>query len=210
MGSSYADAGVPALDNFQSGLRASHDGAPSFNTVVGHSYGTTLIGDAASHGRTLDADQVVLIASPGATVDHASDLHLTGVPQDQVSQHVWATRAANDEIPVYSHSEGIVGGGLTGFILGAPLGPIGSGILGYVGAHVGSHVDPEGPLGVDPAAGDFGGRKFASDPGPSGPWYEDGYDTAAHSHYFDINGNTPVRSLQNVGDLITSQPNKVD
>ncbi|MBU3062871.1 alpha/beta hydrolase family protein [Nocardia sp. NEAU-G5] len=209
--SSYADAGVPALDSFQSGLRASHDGAPSFNTVVGHSYGTTLIGDAASHGRTLDADQVVLIASPGTTVDHASDLHLTGVPQDQVSQHVWATRAANDMVPVFSHTDGILGGGAAGGVLGWVVGgPVGASVLGYVGAHVGSHVDPEGPLGVDPAAGDFRGRKFASDPGPSGSWYEDGYSSAAHSHYFDINGNTPVRSLQNVGALITNQPNKVD
>jgi len=154
---------------------------------------------------------VVLLASPGATVDHASDLRLTGVPQDQVSQHVWATRAANDVIPLYAHSDGIVRGGVAGGLLGEVLGgPVGAGVLGYVGAHVGSHVDPEGPLGVDPAAGDFGGRKFASDPGPSGPWYELGYGTPAHSHYFDINNNTPVRSLQNVGDLITNQPNKVD
>ncbi|MBF6065173.1 hypothetical protein IU500_28220 [Nocardia terpenica] len=94
----YADAGVSALDRFQDGLRASHDGTPSYNSVVAHSYGTTLVGDAAAHGRSINADAVALVASPGTTVNHASDLHLTGVPQDQVPNHVFATKAQHDMI----------------------------------------------------------------------------------------------------------------
>ncbi|MRH93341.1 hypothetical protein GFY24_39010 [Nocardia sp. SYP-A9097] len=94
----YADAGAPALNKFQEGLRASHDGNPSYNTVVGHSYGTAVVGDAAAHGNTLNADAVALVASPGTTVDHASDLHLTGVPQDQVPNKVYVSTAAHDVI----------------------------------------------------------------------------------------------------------------
>ncbi|MBO0853408.1 MAG: hypothetical protein J2P18_06530 [Nocardia sp.] len=104
----WADRGAPALDRFQDGLRASHDGQPSYNTVIGHSYGTTLIGVAASHGRSLNADAVTLVASPGTTVSHAGDLHLTGVPQDQVAGRIFATKADNDPVPLY----GDVGGGL--------------------------------------------------------------------------------------------------
>lgn len=44
---SYADNGKGALAGFEDGLRATHQGVPSHNTVVGHSYGTTLVGHAA-------------------------------------------------------------------------------------------------------------------------------------------------------------------
>ena len=47
---SYAHNGAPALDSFQAGLRASHvdvaAAGPSVNTVIGHSYGSTLVGAA--------------------------------------------------------------------------------------------------------------------------------------------------------------------
>lgn len=209
-GTSYADAGVPALTSFQSGLRASHLGSPSYNTVIGHSYGTTLIGDAAGHGRTLDADEVVLVASPGTTDGSAHDLHLTGVPQDQVGQRVWATRASHDPVPQYSHTDGIVGGGIGGGLLGGfVLGPIGA-VAGLVGgADVGSHLDQEGPLGPDPTSGDFGGRTFTSDAGPSGPWYQLGYDGAAHRSYWTIDHGHPTEALQDMGDLIADRPDAV-
>ncbi|RJO76903.1 hypothetical protein D5S18_11850 [Nocardia panacis] len=96
----YADAGAASLDRFQDGLRATHNGIPSYNSIVAHSYGTTLTGDAAAHGRTLNADSVALVASPGTTVDHASDFHLTGVPQDQVAKRIFATQAENDAIDI--------------------------------------------------------------------------------------------------------------
>jgi hypothetical protein len=43
---SYAEHGAGALDSFEDGMRASHVGGPSIDTVVGHSYGTTLVGAA--------------------------------------------------------------------------------------------------------------------------------------------------------------------
>ncbi|WP_019869997.1 alpha/beta hydrolase [Salinispora oceanensis] len=91
-GESYAEGGGPVLDRFQSGLRATHDGeGPSRNTVLGHSYGSTVIGHAARDS-DFDADAVVFVGSPGVGVDHASEL--TGVRPDQV----WATTAKHDVI----------------------------------------------------------------------------------------------------------------
>ncbi|BBZ22130.1 alpha/beta hydrolase [Mycolicibacter hiberniae] len=73
---SYAQHGAAALDSFENGMRASHIGAPSTDTVIGHSYGTTLVGAAASDGHHLAADNVIAVASPGMLVDHASDLNI--------------------------------------------------------------------------------------------------------------------------------------
>jgi len=50
--------------------------AAGHHTVLGHSYGTTVIGVTAED--TIAADDLILIASPGVGPDKASDLHLTG------------------------------------------------------------------------------------------------------------------------------------
>jgi hypothetical protein len=73
---SYAEHGAGALDSFEDGIRASHVGGPSIDTVIGHSYGTTLVGAAASGQHHLAAENVIAVASPGMLVDHASDLHI--------------------------------------------------------------------------------------------------------------------------------------
>ncbi|MFB9338524.1 alpha/beta hydrolase [Actinoplanes octamycinicus] len=89
---SYAEAGGPILDKFQTGLRATHEGeVPSHNTVLGHSYGATTVGHAAMSS-SISADKVVFVGSPGVDVNHASEL--TGVRPEQV----YATRAAHDMI----------------------------------------------------------------------------------------------------------------
>ncbi|MEG8181929.1 hypothetical protein GZH49_25870 [Nocardia terpenica] len=100
----YADSAAPSLDRLQDGLRASHDGPKSYNTVLGHSYGTTVVGDAAAHGRSLNADAVVFVASPGTTVNSADQLSLVGVPHDDIGKHVFATKAFNDPVPIYADS----------------------------------------------------------------------------------------------------------
>jgi hypothetical protein len=92
--SSYAEKGGPVLDQFQTGLRATHEGdVPSRNTVLGHSYGSTVIGHGAKDP-SISADALVFVGSPGVDVNHASEL--TGVRPDQV----YATRAAYDMIRV--------------------------------------------------------------------------------------------------------------
>ncbi|ATL65864.1 alpha/beta hydrolase [Nocardia terpenica] len=94
----YADNAAGALDSYQNGLRVTHDGNPSMNTVVGHSYGTTAIGHAASNGHTLNADKMILVASPGIGVDKPTDLNLTGVKPEDNTQHIWATTNSHDVI----------------------------------------------------------------------------------------------------------------
>ncbi|BCY07159.1 hypothetical protein L3i22_022470 [Actinoplanes sp. L3-i22] len=89
---SYAADGGPVLDRFQSGLRATHEGdIPSRNTVLGHSYGSTVIGHAAM-SPSISADALVFVGSPGVDVDNVSEL--TGVQPEQV----YTTRAAYDRI----------------------------------------------------------------------------------------------------------------
>ncbi|GEL26265.1 hypothetical protein PSU4_52190 [Pseudonocardia sulfidoxydans NBRC 16205] len=74
-----ARAGAPALDSFVDGLRAPHV------TVVAHSYGTVVAALAAPR---LDADDLVLLGSPGVRTDDVADLHTRA--------HVFAARADTD------------------------------------------------------------------------------------------------------------------
>jgi hypothetical protein len=90
--SRWAQDGGPVLDRFQTGLRATHeDDTPSRNTVLGHSYGSTVIGYGA-RSPDINADALVFVGSPGVDAEHVSEL--TGVHADQV----YATRAAYDAI----------------------------------------------------------------------------------------------------------------
>ncbi|QWF78056.1 alpha/beta hydrolase [Amycolatopsis sp. CA-230715] len=107
---SYADGGKQSFDNFQQGLRESHQGQPSHNIAIGHSYGTTLIGHAARDGH-LPVDDMVLIASPGVGVDRASQLHM---PPD----HVFSTTADKDVIQLTNFPRSPSGEGL-------PIDPLG-------------------------------------------------------------------------------------
>src|SRR5690625_1369618 len=85
-----AHSGAVALDRFEQGLRASHVGPRSLNTVIGHSYGSVVIGDAASAGHHLDVDKVVAVGSPGMLVDRAAQLDL------DPGAAVYAMEARND------------------------------------------------------------------------------------------------------------------
>lgn len=92
---SYAENGAGALDSFLTGAQASHQGSvPSTDTVIGHSYGSTLVGAAGAGEHHLAAENVVAVGSPGMLVGHASDLNLD--PGGQV----YATRAEHDIISV--------------------------------------------------------------------------------------------------------------
>jgi len=97
MSEKYALGAEKDLQRFQDGLRATHNGPPAHNTVIGHSYGTTTVGYAARDG-SLNANDVVFIASPGVGVPHAQDLHLTGVDPSQNGSHIHSATAAHDII----------------------------------------------------------------------------------------------------------------
>ncbi|WP_370189143.1 alpha/beta hydrolase [Aeromicrobium sp.] len=103
-----ADAGGDRLADFLDGMRTVRDEdahGRAHLTVIGHSYGSTTVGNAATdHG--IPADDVVLIGSPGAghAADHATDL---GLPAD----HVWAGSASEDAVSHLARN-GWVGTGL--------------------------------------------------------------------------------------------------
>jgi pimeloyl-ACP methyl ester carboxylesterase len=65
--------GAELLASDIEGLRASRSDDPAHLTVIGHSYGSTTSGIAASE-YDLDADDLVLNGSPGVPVDDAGDL----------------------------------------------------------------------------------------------------------------------------------------
>jgi pimeloyl-ACP methyl ester carboxylesterase len=87
---SYAEGAKKDLDRFQDGLRATHEGAPSHNMVIGHSYGSTVIGHTANT-EGINADALVFVGSPGVGVDNITELNF---PADRV----YATVAEHDAI----------------------------------------------------------------------------------------------------------------
>lgn len=124
-----AQRGAGSLDAFEDGLRASHVGHRSIDTVIGHSYGSTLLGAAASGGHHLDADNVIAIGSPGMLVERADRLSLGPGAQ------VYAMRAGNDVIGF--------GGVVTEWTLGAdPTAP------GFGATRLAADPGPPGPLGL--------------------------------------------------------------
>ncbi|MFF9592661.1 alpha/beta hydrolase [Streptomyces sp. NPDC014646] len=85
----YAEEGGPILRQFLDGNRVAHQqetGGSTHTTVIGHSYGSTVVGVAAQSGSWRDgplADDILVAGSPGVQADKAADL---GVGAD----HVWA------------------------------------------------------------------------------------------------------------------------
>mgnify|MGYP002621827250 CR=1 FL=1 len=84
--------GGAALTRFVDGLRATHVDGPAgaHVTVLGYSYGSTVVAEGARSGG-LRADDIVVVGSPGLHSDHARELNLD-------PRHVWVGRAATDEI----------------------------------------------------------------------------------------------------------------
>jgi hypothetical protein len=124
-----AYGGAGRLDAFEDGQRASHVGAPSMDTVIGHSYGSTVVGAAASHGHHLDADNVIAVGSPGMLVDRAGRLDL------HAGAGVYVMRAAHDVISM--------GGIVTDWTLGAdPITP------GFGAQRLAADPGPAGPFGL--------------------------------------------------------------
>lgn len=85
--SKAAENGAPLLDRFVDGLHTSHATTIEHTTVIGHSYGSDLVGLAARDG--LAVDDVVVAGSMGLGVDNAADLAID-------PHHVWAGTASDD------------------------------------------------------------------------------------------------------------------
>lgn len=90
--SGYAEDGAEELNRFQDGLRATHqDSTPSHNTVIGHSYGSTVVGHTARGEDSLGADELIFVGSPGVSTGDAHELNLS-------PDNVHATAAEEDHI----------------------------------------------------------------------------------------------------------------
>ncbi|MCT2592067.1 alpha/beta hydrolase family protein [Streptomyces sp. N2-109] len=88
---SYAAAGGPRLNDFLQSTATAQGGADaSHTTVVGHSYGTTTVGEGSKQGK-LAADDIVAVASPGMQVPHSEAL-------DTGSEHTWTMTARDDDL----------------------------------------------------------------------------------------------------------------
>ncbi|MEV4972787.1 alpha/beta hydrolase [Streptomyces scopuliridis] len=86
-----AKDGAEDLRDFTHGLRAAHEGERTHLTVLAHSYGSTTAGAADAGGQGLDADDMVVVGSPGLTVDRADQLHID-------PKHLWVGAADNDHV----------------------------------------------------------------------------------------------------------------
>jgi hypothetical protein len=85
----WADTGQAQLARFVAGLSTATN--PNAHlTVVGHSYGSTVVGLAAARSG-MHPNDIVFLASPGVGVDNASELGLD-------PKHVWAGHIEGDPI----------------------------------------------------------------------------------------------------------------
>ncbi|MFF7243978.1 alpha/beta hydrolase [Embleya sp. NPDC008237] len=85
-----SEEGAPRLDSFVGGLRA--QSTDHHISVVAHSYGSALLGDAGRSGDGIAVDDMIVVGSPGMHADSADDLHID-------PRHVWAEVAGDDPIP---------------------------------------------------------------------------------------------------------------
>ncbi|WP_307842784.1 alpha/beta hydrolase [Streptomyces sp. RK75] len=86
----WAEDGAPKLNRYLEGLQTAQGGGDaSHTTVVGHSYGSTVVGQASKTG-DLAADDIIAVGSPGMLVPNAEDL-------DVGKGHVWSEAAGADQ-----------------------------------------------------------------------------------------------------------------
>jgi hypothetical protein len=153
-GRGRAEAAVAGLRGFQEGLRATHEGEAAHMTVLGHSYGSLVVGTAAKAGG-LVADDMVFVGSPGVGADSAAELHMP-------PGRVWSSTALSDVI----HWTAVAPDGLLKDLALARALPI-AGPLAAFGR-------PEDELwhGHNPSDPAFGARTFPSQPdaGHTGYW----------------------------------------
>ncbi|MFI5496676.1 alpha/beta hydrolase [Actinoplanes sp. NPDC051859] len=83
-------AGAGPYVTFMQGMRATHEGEPGHLVAMGHSYGSTVIGEAALTGN-LPVDDFVTQGSPGVHTDHASKV----LPDPR---HVWVGSSPTDPV----------------------------------------------------------------------------------------------------------------
>ncbi|WP_405831841.1 alpha/beta hydrolase [Streptomyces sp. NBC_00105] len=97
----WAEQGAPTLRQFLDGNQTAHQAATgdtAHTTLIGHSYGSTLIGDTAKYrseyadswADPMPVQDVVAVGSPGMQADRAGDLGFQ-------PRHVWAMEGGGDD-----------------------------------------------------------------------------------------------------------------
>lgn len=98
--SASAQHATANLSQFERGLQATHDpSAKQHSVLIGHSYGSTVVGETAKAVgglQNLGVNDVVAVGSPGMDVNSASDL--LKPPPGSTLPHVWAATSPNDEV----------------------------------------------------------------------------------------------------------------
>ncbi|MFI6587041.1 alpha/beta hydrolase [Embleya sp. NPDC050493] len=185
----YAAAGAPILDSFLNGLQA-QNGDTGHVTVLGHSYGSTVIGDAARRGDGIAVDDIVALGSPGMHVDSADDLGID-------PRHVWAEEAPNDPVPEL----GAAGHGGVRFENPFRFD------MTWGGHGPGISLDVDSPIQfVTPTSDNFGANRMTTNDNSSAPGSVP--DIEAHSSYWDQNPDrTPGVSLENQARVIMGEYN---
>ncbi|WP_406297582.1 alpha/beta hydrolase family protein [Embleya sp. NBC_00888] len=92
LSSSDAEAGASKLKYFLRGVGVAQGVSSQRHiTVIGHSYGSVVIGEAAKSNGGIYARDIIVAGSPGTHVSKAGDLNLPG-------NHVWVTLAEGDPV----------------------------------------------------------------------------------------------------------------
>ncbi|MER6611252.1 alpha/beta hydrolase [Streptomyces sp. NPDC000927] len=180
-GTSRAEKGGAAYNDFMSGISATNQNADPHITAIGHSYGSRAVGAATQHpGGIPGVDDIILVGSPGVGVDRAVDL---GVG----AGHVFVGAAQNDPVThLPSKTQVVVG--TVGMILGGPAGA-------YIAGDLADKGDDDLWFGKDPASKAFGAKRFPVAPGT--PFISTGgVSFDAHSNYFD-----PVRDAMSADSI---------
>ncbi|MFF7248678.1 alpha/beta hydrolase [Embleya sp. NPDC008237] len=93
MDSSNAESAAPKLRTFVRGVGVAQ-GVDSNRhiTVIAHSYGSVVVGEAARSENGLPAKDIVVAGSPGMHVERAAELNVS-------PHHVWVAAASGDVVP---------------------------------------------------------------------------------------------------------------
>lgn len=112
----YAGEGGPKLDRFIDGVRAAQGEGHQHLTLIGHSYGSTVIGEGARTGNGINVDDIIAIGSPGMKVAEAGQLHMN-------PNRVWSELAEGDHVANLGRSSHGAGAQQGPFLDGPPIVP---------------------------------------------------------------------------------------
>lgn len=96
---SFAEAGAPRLRDFLERLDHTNQMPDAHRTVIGHSYGAVVVGEAAQ-GPGLNAHSLVTLGGAGMHARTVEELILQGVPLQPGSAPVWGLIHPNDPIRI--------------------------------------------------------------------------------------------------------------